>query len=128
MTEDTHLSSRNTRRRFLSRIVFAIVATTVVVAVPAFAIGFAAGYVSASVERGNQDISVVNDIIAGNPDYSGLSINRGPLDKFRLEGTVSSQLALDALKQELTLSFGAKRADYVLAVELGDMATTKNGD
>jgi hypothetical protein len=46
--------------------------------------------------------------------YGRLSLNRGPADKFLLEGPVESQADFDALRDRLVREFGEERADFVM--------------
>jgi hypothetical protein len=87
--------------------------------VPTFYIGQLLGYLRAENARGDRDVQRVTEIVEAHPDEFGtLTINRGPLDKFLLEGTVKSRDDLDLLREEMIRAFGEDRADYILAVEV----------
>ena len=104
-------------KRSWASLALIVAVTAIVVSIPVFAVGYVLGYIHARAERGNNDVRIVNRITAENPDsYSSLTINRGPLDKFHLEGTVQTEEALDSLKAQMIRSFGEDRAEYILEV------------
>lgn len=83
--------------------------------IPAFGVGYVGGLLGNDVSRGNRDVDRVERILAAEPArYGGLSINRGPADKFLLEGPVDSQADFDALRDRLVREFGEERADFVM--------------
>ena len=126
MKSDNEIPGKVSRRRSILRAAVLIVATVVVIGIPMSIIGFAAGYMAARNQRGDSDIAMVNDIVTENPErYSSLEINRGPLDKFVLQGTVSNQQIADELRQELISSFGEMRTERVFAVEVDDSPVAK---
>ena len=82
--------------------------------IPAFGVGYVGGLLGNDVSRGNRDVERVELIMAAEPQrYGDLSINRGPADKFLLEGWVNSQTDYDALRDRLVREFGEERADFV---------------
>ena len=87
------------------------------VSIPSFFVGAFYGYYSNDVSRGDRDVDRVNLIIEAHPEkFGSLSINRGPADKFRVEGTVESQQDLNHLLDKMIRAFGEERTNNVLAV------------
>ena len=87
------------------------------VSIPSFFAGIFYGYYGNDVNRGERDVNRVNLIIEADPERFGyLSINRGPSDKFRVEGTVESLEDLNHLRDKMVRAFGEERTDNVLAV------------
>lgn len=96
-----------------------VVLTGSCAALPALGVGCLYGYISSDTARGNRDVHQVRLILDEHPDrFGSLSINRGPVDKFMVEGMVETQDDLDFLREELVQTFGEERADFVLAVEV----------
>jgi hypothetical protein len=94
---------------------FILGVVVVVIALPAFGIGYVCGLLGNDVSRGNRDVEQVVRIIAGDPARFGLlTIDRGPADKFILEGSVPTQADLDALRDRLIREFGEDRTEFVL--------------
>jgi hypothetical protein len=116
MRKSTNSPAEKRRRPTITMTVFA---TVVLTGFPLFLAGTILGYIHARVERGNKDVRIVNEVILKNPgDYSSVTINRGPLDKFLLEGTVSDKKVLENLKEELVRTFGVDRARTILNVKV----------
>ena len=121
MSETTAPADPVKSRRSWKSFVLIVTCTGIVVSVPVFVVGYALGYVPARGERGDRDVRVVSELIAKNGDqYSALTIDRGPLDKFRLRGTVPTQEALDHLNSEMIRSLGEYRAEDIMEVYVSD--------
>ena len=89
--------------------------------VPLFLIGFFAGSLSNDNRRAENDIRKVQLLFESNPtDYKSLRINRGPADKFQIEGEVETKEGLIELQNELIRTLGVERVDDVFAVEVAE--------
>ena len=85
--------------------------------IPSFFIGLFAGYLRNDIERGNRDVDDVKEFISTHPEtFATLRINRGPADKFLIEGSVKTRQDLDRLRDTLVRRFGERRARDILAV------------
>lgn len=86
---------------------------------------------SSRSQRQDDEITTISNFLSQRRDRFGeLRINRGPLDKFHLEGPVRTREDLDALRSEMTRLFGEKRADYILEASVdtekaGPQSTTR---
>jgi hypothetical protein len=93
---------------------------TVVVAcsaIPSFFLGAFWGAFRSVVIRGDYDVITAKEIISAHPGrFSSLTIDRGPLDKFLIEGAVRSQDDIDFLRSELIQAFGQERIRHRVAV------------
>jgi hypothetical protein len=115
-----------TRFRFTIRDLVWLTVVALCAGVPSFFAGELWGLVRGDVIRGNADVARVKAILEAHPDrFRSLTINRGPLDKFLIQGTVKSQADLDFLRNELIRAFGEERVRYIFGVEVLTIQTTR---
>jgi hypothetical protein len=87
--------------------------------IPSFFLGLLIGFLRNDLDRGDRDVDDVKELIAAHPvNFDSLRINRGPADKFLIEGFVKSPGDLDLLRDNMVKMFGERRAKRVLAVAI----------
>ena len=123
MDDETRLNMSGAALRSCGMLVIIAVLSACCAGFPSFFVGNFLGSMGNDVARGNRDVDRVNKIVAANPEeFGSLTINRGPADKFHLEGTVRTQADLDHLRDEMERTFGEDRAGYILEVTVDGSA------
>ena len=89
-------------------------------------VGYLLGLTHEANRVGADHIRITEELIAAHPsDYHDLSINRGPMGKFLVQGTVSDAAIRDEFLTQLREAIGEHYVERVDVIEIHAQASTE---